>query len=822
MRLLREARLAIRALARSPVFTVAAILTLGLGIGATVAIYSVVERVAIEPLPYPAGDRLVRLYSETSEGTWGLSRAQWVLYREASQTVQELAGYDFGQATLQGPDGPERAGVWSGTASLFRMLGATAAHGRLIDEQDDDYGAPNVAVLSWGYWQRAYGADPGVLGRTIMINEGPVEVVGVMAPVAELPELAPPDMQPDVWLPLQLNLAGQFWNSHMEFRTLARLADGATPDDASRELLAFNPRLIEAYPDAYSSAFVDRYAFRPHAVQLKDAVVGDVARHLWLLLAAVALVMLIAFGNVANLFLVRAETRRREMALRNALGAGRMDVLRHLLAESLVLAGGGALLGVMFAQWLIRWVAAAAPTGIPRLGESGLDAGVVLFALLLALLAAAVLALLAHAHQTGSIRSFSTLSEGGRSSTVGRERQRVRGALIIGQVGFALALLVGAGLLLESFDQLRRVDPGVRPDGVLVVSMPFSPRHDSYAKRWAFTQSVLERVRALPGVVSAGVGPVPLRDSYGCTVQAFSDAEVMQRINDSQGTLCAGQSSASDGYFEALGVPVLSGRTLTPLDNSDPDRGSVVVSRAFAEKFWPGQDAIGKRVAPQGRSEGPFYAVVGVVGDVYESLDDAPAIAIYYPHVPIGESGGLYSGGHLIVKTASNDPMSYFPAIRSAALEVDAAIPLANPRAMNRIIAESMSGLSFTMILLGSAAIAALLLAAVGLYGVLGYLVQRRMNEIGVRIALGARPVEVERMIVGGSMRLVLGGVILGIAIAFVAGRLLESLLFGVAPTQPSAYAAAIVVLAVVALAASWIPARRASQVEPVTALRAE
>src|SRR5690606_30677273 len=277
-----------------------------------------------------------------------------------------------------------------------------------------------------------------------------------------------------------------------------------------------------------------------------------------------------------------------------------------------------------------------------------------------------------------------------------------------------------------------------------------SPRHDSYAKRWAFTQSVLERVRALPGVVSAGVGPVPLRDSYGCTVQAFSDAEVMQRINDSQGTLCAGQSSASDGYFEALGVPVLSGRTLTPLDNSDPDRGSVVVSRAFAEKFWPGQDAIGKRVAPQGRSEGPFYAVVGVVGDVYESLDDAPAIAIYYPHVPIGESGGLYSGGHLIGKTASNGPMSYFPAIRSAALGVDAAIPLANPRAMNRIIAESMSGLSFTMILLGSAAIAALLLAAVGLYGVLGYLVQRRMNEIGVRIALGARPVEVERMIVGG------------------------------------------------------------------------
>lgn len=822
MHLLHDARLALRSLRRSPLFTMAAVLTLGLGIGATVAIYSVVKRVVIEPMPYPDGERLVRLYSETTEGTWGLSRAQWVLYRDAARTIEELAGYDFGQVTLQGAEGPARAGVWSGTASLFRMLGASAVAGRLIDETDDDYGAPRVAVLSSGYWQRAYGSDPGVIGRTLMIDEEPVEIVGVMAPVEELPEQVPPILQPDVWLPLQLNLAGQFWNSHMEFRTIARLAAGATPEDASRELAAFNPRLIETFPDAYSRGFMDRYAFRPHAVQLKDAVTGDVARNLWILLAAVGLVLLIAFGNVANLFLVRAETRRREIALRNALGAGRLDVLRHLLSESLVLAGAGALLGVLFAHWVVRWVAAAAPTGIPRFGMAGLDAGVVLFAAVLALVSAGVLALLAHAHQAGGVRSFSALAEGGRSATVGRERQRVRAALIIGQVGFALALLVGAGLLLESFERLRRVNPGVRPQGVLTVSLPFSPRHDSYESRWAFTQAVLERVRALPGVVSAGIGPVPLSDSYGCTVQAFTDAEVMQRINDSQGTLCAGQSSASDGYFETLGIPVLAGRALTPLDHADPDRGAVVVSRAFADKFWPGEDVIGKQVAPQGRSEGPYYTIVGVVGDVHESLSEPPAVAIYYPLVPITGTGGLYSSGELIIRTSSDDPLSYYPAIRAAALEVDPAIPLANPRVMNRIIAESMSGLSFTMILLGSAAVAALLLAAVGLYGVLGYLVQRRTNEIGVRIALGARPAQVERMIVGGSLRLVLAGIALGVAIAFIAGRLLESMLFGVAPTQPSAYLVAIAVLALVAVAASWIPARRAAHVEPVTALRAE
>lgn len=822
MQAFHEVRLATRSLVRSPLFTIAAILTLGLGTGATVAIYSVVRQVVLEPLPYPDADRLVRLYSETSEGTWNLSRAQWVQYSATSRTIEELAGYDFGQATVQGVGGPERAGVWQVTASFFRQVGATAHLGRLIDEDDDDYGAPDVAVLSWGYWQRAYGGDPGVLGRTLSINEAPVEIVGVMAPLEELPDVAPPTMQPDVWLPLHLNLAGQFWNSHMEFRTIARLAAGATADDATRELLAFNARLIESYPQAYTSGFVDRYAFRPHAVPLRDAVVGDVARNLWLLLAAVGLVMLIAFGNVANLFLVRAETRRREMALRNALGAGRMDVFRHLLAEALVLASVGALVGLLFAQWAVQWVAATAPAGIPRLDETGLNAGVVLFAVALALLAACGLALLAHAHQAGGIRSFSTLTEGGRSATVGRERQRVRGALIVGQVGFALALLVGAGLLLESFNQLRRVDPGVDADGVLVVSLAFSPRHDSPAARWAFNRSVLERVRALPGVVSAGLGPVPLSDRYGCTVQGFPDAEVMQRINDAQGTLCAGQSSATDGYFEALGIPVLQGRALSALDNNDPNRGSVVVSSAFAEKFWPGEDALGRQVAPQGHSEGPFYTVVGVVGDVYETLSGEPAIAIYYPVVPIDSSGGLYSAGQLIVKTASDDPLSYFPQIRAAALAIDPAIPIANPREMTDIIAESMSGLSFTMILLGSAALASLLLAAVGLYGVLGYLVQRRTNEIGVRVALGARPAEIERLIVAGSLRFVLGGVALGLAIAFVSARLLQSLLFGVAPTQLSAYLAAVGLLLAVAVAASWMPARRAARVEPVQALRAE
>ncbi len=821
--LIHDLRVAARALLKTPAFLVVSILTLGLGIGATAAIYSLVKRVALDPLPYPAADRLVRLGSETTEGEWGVSRAQWVFYRERTRTIEELAGYRIGQASVQTGGGSERIGRWEGTASFFRLLGARARLGRIVDEQDDEYGATPVAVLSHAYWQTSFGADPSVIGRTISVDESPIEIVGVMEPLAELPEAVPVELMPDVWLPLQLNLAGQFWNSHMEFRTLARLAPGATAEDASRELTGYNAQLLEAFPQTYSATFMERYAFRPHATSLRNAIVGDVARNLWILLAGVGLVLAIACANIANLFLVRAEGRRREMALRTALGARRGAILRHFLAESLVITAGGLVLGVLFAHFGTRWLVAEAPTQLPRIANGGLDAGVIAFAALTAVFVALALALLPGARYSRALRSVADLGEGGRSSTVGRERQRVRGALVMAQVGLALVLLVGAGLLLESFRRLRAVDPGIDAAGVLSISIAMSPRYDTYEKRWLFSQQLLERVRALPGVSAAGIGPVPLNDSYGCTVQAFPDAEVMQRIADSNGTLCAGQSSVTDGYFDALGIPVLAGRALSRADNDNPDAGAVVVSRAFAEKFWPDENAIGKRVAPQGRSEGPFYTVVGVVGDVYgSSLSEPPAVAIYYPLVPIGPSGGLYNAGTLMVSVAGSDPMSIFPQVRSAVLALDPAIPLANPRSMETVVANSMSGLSFTMMLLGSAALAALVLAAIGLYGVLGYLVQRRTAEIGVRMALGATAAQVQRMVVGASLRLVLAGLLVGTALALALSRYLVSLLYEVQPTEPVTYVAAALLLAGVALAASWLPAYRAARVDPVQALRTE
>lgn len=819
----RDLRQATRGLLRAPGFTAVAVLTLGLGIGASTAIYSLVERVVIDPLPYPEADRLVRLHSQTSEGTWGVSRAQYVLFRDEARTLEGLAGYRPMQATVLGPEGPERAGVWAATAGFFRLLGARPALGRLVDEQDDEYQATQVAVLSHGYWQRAFGGDPSIVGRTLSVNETPIEIVGVLAPGLELPEQVPAEVRPDIWLPLQLNLAGQFWNSHMEFRTIARLAPGVAAVEASRELTAFNPRLVELYPDAYSAGFMERYAFRPEAEPLKQAIVGDAARNLWILLAGVGLVLLIACANIANLFLVRAEGRRREMGVRTALGAGRMVLLRAFLAESLVVAGAGAIVALLLAQWGVSWLAADGPADIPRLSGAGLDGSVLAFAGGTALVVALALSLLPALRYLGAARRVGDLVEGGRSTTVGRERQRMRGALVVAQVALAMVLLVGAGLLLESFRRLRAVDPGMDAAGVLTASVALSPRYDSYEKQWAFYDALLERVRALPGVIAAGAGPVPLSDGYGCTVQAFPDAEVMQRIADASGTLCAGQASATDGYFEALGLPLIAGRTFTEADNASPAAGSLVVSRAFAEKFWPGEDPLGKRVAPGGRAQGPFYTVVGVVGDVYgTSLTEAPAVAVYYPMVPIPPTGGLWAGSSLMVKTAGVDPMAIFPQIRAAALELDPAVPVANPRTMAGIVAASMSDLAFTLTLLGAAALAALALAAIGLYGVLSYLVQRRTSEIGVRLALGARPRQVERLVVGGSLRMAAVGLLLGTVGALALTRFLTSLLYEVRPTHPGAYVAAVAVLGGVAVLASWLPARRAARADPLEALRME
>jgi predicted permease len=829
---LQDLRYAVRTLKKSPGFTLVAILTLALGIGASTAVYTALERVVLDPLPYPDANRLVQLKSSVPKvgpGTeWDVSEGAWFFFGREAHTIEMLGAYRRGGANLVGPDGSKRVRTADVSAHTLPLLGARAALGRLIDEHDDAPGGARVAVVSYRFWQNRLGGDRRAIGTTIAINEQPVEVIGVMATGLDLPPVAgmPAAMlATDVWLPLRLNPNGPFWNAHTQFRTIARLKQGATLEQAQAEFTSLTARLPEAVPNAYTREGMQRSGFATRVYPLKTYVIGEVSKTLWILFGAVGVVLVIVYANVANLFLVRAEARRREVVIRTALGADATAIARHFLAESLVLATAGGVLAMVLASWGVEALTHLAPDGVPRLQALKPDGSVILFALGLVLLAAAVLAALPALRARRAVRA-GELVQGDRGPTVGRESQRVRSGLVTAQVALALVLVVGAGLLVESMQRLRSVDLGIRPHGVLTAQLylPYQ-RYDSLSKMWRFYGAALARVRAIPGVEAAGLtSDLPLEGGYGCTVQGFEEPAVRQRIADAQGTLCAGQEPTSPGYFEAMGIPVILGRSLTQDDLDHPERGSVVVSKAFAERFWPGENPIGKGVGPNGYTNQQFYRVVGVVGDVYAgSAGGARGLAVYYPVLRIpGTSGWSANPMTLVIKTRFDDPLSQLPAVQAAIREVDSSIPVADVDAMETIVDRSMAQLSFAMVLLAIAAFTALVLAAVGLYGVISYVVNRRTGEIGIRMALGAQPSQVARLVVGGSVRLALVGVGFGVVAALGFTRVLRGLLYDVQPTQPLAYLIAALVLGVVAALAAYLPARRAARIDPMIALRSE
>jgi predicted permease len=830
--MLQDLRYAMRTLAKSPGFTLVAVLTLALGIGASTAVYTALERVVLDPLPYPDAGRLVQVKSAVpavGAGTeWDVSEGAWFFFGREARTIELLGAYRRGGANLVGPDGPERVRTAEVTAPTLRLLGARAALGRLIDEHDDVPGGARVAVVSYRFWQRRLGGNQSVIGTTIGIYEQPVQVIGVMAAGIDLPPVGgmPASMlDTDVWLPLRLNPAGPFWNAHTQFRTIARLKAGVTLEAAQAELAQLTARLAEAVPNAYTREGMQRSGFATRLYPLKMYVIGDVSRTLWILFGAIGVVLVIVYANVANLFLVRAEARRREVAIRTALGAGANAIARHFLAESLVLAVVGGALAMVLASWGMDALTLLAPDGVPRLQALQPDGSVVLFALGLVLLAAAALAALPALRARRAVRA-GELVQSDRGPAIGRETQRVRSGLVIAQVALALVLVVGAGLLVESLRRLRAVDLGIRPHGVLTAQLylPY-PRYDSIPKMWRFYGAALERVRALPGVEAAGLtSSLPLGGGFGCTVQGFEDPAVRQRLVDAGGTSCAGQEPTSPGYFEAMGIPVIRGRSFRQEDLDHPERGSVVVSKAFAERFWPGENPIGKGVGPNGFTKQQFYRVVGVVGDVYaESPAGARGLAVYYPVLRIpGTAGWWPNPMTLVVKTRFDDPASLLPAVQTAIRDVDPSIPVAEVQAMETVVDRSMAQLSFAMLLLAIAASTALLLAAIGLYGVVSYVVARRTGEIGIRMALGAEPSQVARLVVGGSVKLALIGASFGVVAALGFTRVLRGLLYGVQPTQPLAYLIAALVLGTVAALAAYLPARRAARVDPMIALRNE
>ncbi|HYK09225.1 MAG TPA: ABC transporter permease, partial [Gemmatimonadales bacterium] len=649
--LLQDIRYAVRGLRRAPGFTIAAVATLALGLGASTAVFTILKRVVLDPLPYPQADRLVRLKNQVPgvapDAEWDMSTAQYFYFGQHARTLAGLGIFQTGDANVTVAGTPGRARVVFSNAGLLDILGARAALGRLYGDSDDTPNAPSTAVLSYGFWQREFGGDRNVIGQTITLDETAYAITGVMAPGVDLPpEPGSPIVPPaDVWIPMHLDPAGPFYNNHV-FPILARLAPGATAATAAAEIARLTSELPAMFPHAYSPEFFQRFGFHTMVHPLRRYAVGDAARVLWIVFGAVGLVLLIAYANVANLLLVRTEARRREVAIRRALGAGRWALARQAFAEELCLAVTGGAVG-LFVDWSgVTWFTGLTPPGIPRLDRVALDGGVVLFtAVLVALTAGGLAAVVAwRARGAGDV---GTLGEGGRSGTAGPDRQRLRAGLVVAQVALSLVLVVAAGLLLKSFGRMRATNPGVDPQGVLTVGI-YLPRqrYSQMTDMWHFYRDVLARVRAFPGVTAAGVSEdLPFLSDYGCTTQGFEDQDVYQRLRNEHLTTCAGQAVTTPGYFEALGIPLIAGRTFTEDDEGHPEAGAAVVSKAFAERFWPGKNPIGQGVSSaDGRP--PFYHVVGVVGDVHaQSIEGPPALAIYYPIVPNRRSWNWYIEG---------------------------------------------------------------------------------------------------------------------------------------------------------------------------------
>jgi predicted permease len=824
----QELRNACRSLLRTPAFSFTSVLLLSLGIAGSTTIYALLDRVVLEPLPYPAAERLVRLKSQVpgvAPGTeWELSAGEFFHFASHARSFEALGAYRPLTATMQTPAGPRKVRIAFVSASTMSLIGATPASGRIIAPADDVPGAPPVVMLSHELWQNDFAATTDAIQPLALFGQ-PFEVIGVMAPRIELPHEPgmPAALQTDIWAPMRLNPNGPFQNDH-SISMIASLKPGVAIARARTELDALTTQLPAAIPSAYSAGFLERFQFRTAAYPLKEHIVGNIARNLWLLFGAVTIVLITAAANVGNLFLVRLEGRQRELAIRTSLGATRVSLARQFLAENLLLALVASAVAVLLGGWSLRLLLALAPATIPRLGDVGITGEVVAFALTLGVLTAMALTVLTVLRPWRD-PSPARLGEDGPASTAGPARQRVRAALIVTQVALALTLSVGAVLLIDSVRRLRGVDTGIQPDGVITLELAPSPaRYRGHEQVWTLYKEVLTRIRAMPEVVAAGFSTtLPFTGGYGCTAQGFEDPEVRIRLQNAGQTTCGSQELASPGFFEAMGIPIVRGRGLTERDHDQPATGSAVVSLAFANRFWPGENPLGKGVGPNGHSRPPFYRVVGVVGDVYgSSVDAGTANVIYYPVTRMPDTPGWSTpyAVRLAVRTAATDPAAIVAGIRSAVSDVDASVAIANIESMQDLVDQSMSRVSFVTALIGSAAAIAVLLSAVGLYVVVSFVVARRTHEIGLRLALGAQRADVQRFVIGRSLRLLGGGLVLGTAASAVLTRALGGLLFGVEPTSPAAYAVAATALCLVALVASWIPARRAARLDPLIALR--
>jgi predicted permease len=808
---------------RAPVFTGIALVTLALGIGANTAIFSVVNGVLIKPLPYADAQNLVGVW-HVAPGVSGLggeincSPTMFFTYREEGRTFQEFGLWDGGGSTVTGFSEPERVEVLYFTYGTLQALGVQPAAGRWFSQADDTPGSPETVILTHGYWERRFGGNASAVGRTLTVDSRPRTVIGVMPRGFRFL-----NANADLILPQRFE-RGKIFLGQFSYQGIARLKPGVTLQQANNDVARMLGLWLKAWPTppGFSRALFESARFGPKLQPLKQEVVGDIGATLWVLMGTIALVLLIACANVANLLLVRAEGRQQELAVRAALGAGWVRIARELLLESMALGVSGGVLGLALAYGALKLLVAKGPSTLPRLNEIGIDPLALGFTLAVSLLAGLLFGLIPVIKYAGP-HVAETLRGGGRAMSHSRERHRARNTLVVVQVGLALVLLIGSGLMIRTFQALRNVQPGfARPEQVQMMRISIPQAQVREPERvMRMENDMLDKLAAIPGVLSVAMAnSAPLEGN---------NANDLIYAEDKQ--YAVGQIPPirrfrfiSPGFLKTTGTALIVGRDFTWTDLYEKRR-VVMVSENMAREMWgEPRAALGKRVR-EGPKD-PWREIVGVTGDVYDDgVQTKPPAFVYWPAMMDtfwGESVRVNRGGVFVIRSDRAATESFLTETRQAIWSANANLPVFQVRTLKDLYDRSMARTSFTLALLAIAGAMALLLGVVGIYGVIAYAVSQRTREIGIRMALGAQPAGLQGMFVRHGMLLAAVGAALGLAAAFGLTRLMSSLLFGISALDPATYGVVSAVLIAAAALASYLPARRATAVDPVEALRTE
>ncbi len=808
---LKDIRYGVRSLLKRPGFTAIAVITLALGIGANTAMFSVINAVLLRPLPYRDPARLVTIWEESPErGMYQMpvslaNLRDWV---DQNQTFEQISAYTFTNLNLTGTGEPARLGTVRSSANLFPLIGATPVIGRSFLPEEDKEGANHVVILGHALWQSRFGSDPGIVGKWLTLNNQSYTVVGVMASNSQFPVgfgymgkvLNDPI---DLYVPLAAS-GRETERGNYSFFAIGRLKPGVTIDQARAEMTTIERRLEKQYPDGNTGIGIS-------LVPTQEQTVKEIRPGLLVLFGAVAFLLLIACANIANLLLARAASRKKEIAIRTALGASRLRVLRLLLTESLMLSLAGGSIGFLLALWGTDALMALEPDNIPRLNEVGVDARVFLFTIAVSIVTGIVFGLVP-GMRAAKPDLNEALKEGSRGSMGSAASKRTLGVLVALEVALSLVLLVGAGLMIKSFIRLQQANLGFNPENVLAVNLTLpESRYPEERQQASFFQEALTRLQSVSGVQSAGATTsLPLTLSVN-----GSDFRIEGHPEPEAGKeLIINMSSVSAGYFHTLGVPLLKGRDFSDRDNKDSS-AAAIINNDLARTYFPNEDPMGKRIKFTDTES--WISIVGVTGDVKQlGQDIGVKPEIYFPYLQVPASSMS-----VVVRTA-NEPLSLTGAVKTEIQIIDKDLPIDDAKTMQQLLANSKSGRRFNLILLTGFALVALVLAMVGIYGVMSYTVAQRTHEIGIRVAVGAQSRDVFRMVIGQGMMLAMIGVACGLVGAFLLTRLMTSMLFGVEPTDPATFATIAVLLTAVALVACYIPSRRATKVDPLVALRYE